>query len=592
MLVCRPVAAAMQGGFAAGPKHEVRAVWLTTLQGLDWPHARATGDVARRQQQQELCQMLDALHGAGINTILLQTRVRGSVIYPSAIEPWDQALTGTTGRDPGYDPLAFAVEEAHRRGMELHAWVVTIPCFKVSQARQMGARSVLTTHPELCRRHGDTYYLDPGVPATADYLASICREITERYDIDGIHLDYIRYPEQAASFGDAATYRRYARRGEERAAWRRRNITHIVRTIYHAVHDIKPWVRVSSSPVGKYSDLARYSSRGWNARDAVHQDAQAWLSEGIHDMLFPMMYFDGDAFYPFALDWAEHSAGRTVVPGLGIYFLHPRERNWPLSVIERQVSCLRQYGLGGQCYFRAAFLTADTKGLLGYLQRGAYAHPALVPAATWIDSIAPTPPSALTLRQLSAATAVLSWSPSADNLGGGVRYNVYASATWPVDTSDPANIVATALCDTLVSLPLHAVQRQGLHLAVTAMDRCNNESAAVQATQPHVMPLPAGLLHCDSRGVHLPPVDASFVVITDMGGRRLLRARPDSIVGVRRLPAGFYRVYAISGNGRQRRTGRIGEFWKGGLTPAGSFVGSLMPSPSPSVKEDSRRSTR
>jgi len=113
------------------PKYEVRAVWLTTLMGLDWPKTKATSAVQREKQKQELCKILDQLRAAKINTVLLQTRIRGSVIYPSKIEPWDVCLTGQFDKDPGYDPLAFAIEETHRRGMELHAWVVTVPCFKI-----------------------------------------------------------------------------------------------------------------------------------------------------------------------------------------------------------------------------------------------------------------------------------------------------------------------------------------------------------------------------------------------------------------------------------------------------------------------------
>ncbi|WP_462340802.1 glycoside hydrolase family 10 protein, partial [Paraprevotella clara] len=140
----------------SSPKRETRAVWLTTFSSLDWPKNKATSPVGIKAQQDELCRILDRLKEVNINTVLLQTRVRGSVIYPSAIEPWDGCLTGTPGRAPGYDPLAFAVRECHKRGMELHAWLVAIPCFKVSAATRMGNRSVLKTHPKLCVRHGDS----------------------------------------------------------------------------------------------------------------------------------------------------------------------------------------------------------------------------------------------------------------------------------------------------------------------------------------------------------------------------------------------------------------------------------------------------
>ncbi len=466
------------------PKRETRAVWLTTLGGLDWPSTRATSAASRARQQAELCEILDRLQRANINTVLLQTRVRASTIYPSAIEPWDVALTGTFGGDPGYDPLAFAITEAHRRGMELHAWVVTIPAFKVAVARQMGRNSLLHKHPELLRRHGEMYYMDPGLPATADYLVSICHEIVSRYDVDGLHFDYIRYPEQAASFNDAATYKRYGGR-QDKSRWRRDNITRIVRRIHDDVRRLKPWVRVSSSPVGKYADLPRQSSRGWNARTAVHQDAQAWLREGIHDMLFPMMYFDGNNFYPFAADWQEQSCGRCVVPGLGVYMLAPSERNWPLSAIVRQLQVVRREGLAGQCYFRSRFLTDNVKGVYDYLCRDFYAYPALTPAATWLNAEVPAAPVNARVVVTGNTTARLEWDdaprqPHAAPEHGGIRYNVYASTTFPVDVTRAENIVAMGLTQSHYDYNRLYAALSGVNFAVTAIDRYGNESEPVE----------------------------------------------------------------------------------------------------------------
>ena len=464
----------------AYPKRETRAVWLTTLNGLDWPRTKATSAAAIARQKQELRDILDRLQAIHINTILFQTRTRGSVLYPSAIEPWDVALTGQYGKDPGYDPLAFAIDEAHQRGMELHAWVVTIPYCKTDVATKMGKKTKLRQRPDLFVRHNGTWYLNPGLPGTADYLASICREIVGRYDVDGIHFDYIRYPEKASSFADNATYRRYAAKGQSKDEWRRQNITDIVRRIYADVKALKPWVRVSSSPVGKYADLPRASSMGWNARDAVYQDAQGWLRQGIHDMLFPMMYFDGSHFYPFAADWQEHSCGRCVAPGLGIYFLDKREKDWPLTTITRQLHYLREQGLAGQCYFRSRFLTDDVKGIYTYLQQDFYPFPALTPSCIWLDNEAPATPVLHEKRSLDACTTQLVWNSVVDNLGGGVRYNIYASQQWPVSTDDPRNIVATALTDTTFTCSSITNRFLGYHLAITAIDRCGNESEPCQ----------------------------------------------------------------------------------------------------------------
>ena len=321
---------------AAQPKHEIRATWLTTLGGMDWPRNKATSAEGIRRQQQELCDILDHLKEANFNTVMMQTRLRGDLIYPSAIETFPEALTGKTGKNPGYDPLAFAIEECHKRGMELHAWIVTIPAGNNRQVKLLGKSSVVKKKRPICKQHDGAWFLDPGHPGTADYLSSIVREIVTRYDVDGIHFDYIRYPENARRFPDRDTHRKYGK-GKDLKQWRRENITNITRRLYTEIKQAKPWVKVSSSPVGKYKDTSRYSSLGWNAYETVHQDAQGWLKEGIHDALFPMMYFKDNHFYPFVLDWKENDCGRWVVPGLGIYFLSPKEKDWPLDEMSRQL---------------------------------------------------------------------------------------------------------------------------------------------------------------------------------------------------------------------------------------------------------------
>lgn len=479
------------------PRYEVRAVWLTTLSGLDWPSrpARTAADTAR--QRQELRDIFDHLQATGINTVIFQARIRATVAYPSSIEPWDAAFSGRAGTAPPYDPLDFAVAEAHRRGMELHAWVVAFPICSVAQERQLGRDALPRLRPELCRRCGDRWMMDPGVPATADYLADICREIVSRYDVDGIHLDYIRYPEQGIPWNDAATYRRYGH-GQPLADWRRDNVTRVVEHIYRAVKAVRPWVKLSCSPVGKYADLPRQSSFGWNARDAVFQEAQTWLRRGLMDMLFPMMYFDGQHFYPFALDWQEQAGGRPVVPGLGIYFLSEKEKNWPLATITRQLNFMRSLHMGGAAFFRSRFLTDDVKGLRGFLADGFYSRPALVPPMTWADSIPPTVPQLHVDRQGCAVT--LTWTTAADNAPATpVRYNIYRL---PPDTAtltlEHAHLIAHGLTTTsFTDLPTTATAAANGY-AVTAVDAYGNECALVAGRnaipakpfRPRVLPHP------------------------------------------------------------------------------------------------------
>ena len=441
----------------AQPKYEVRAVWLTTIGGIDWPSTYAHDGMGIEAQKQQLCQMLNGLKKAGVNTVMMQTRVRATTIYPSDIEPWDGCLSGKPGVSPGYDALQFAIDECHRRGMELHAWVVTIP---VGKWNTYGCKRIRQRYPSLIKKIGDEGFMNPESYMTADYLTNICQEITERYDIDGIHLDYIRYPE---------TWR-----GTMRAD----NITRIVQSIHDRVKFLKPWVKMSCSPIGKYDDLSRYHSNGWNARRRVAQDAQLWLREGLMDQLYPMMYFQGNNFYPFAIDWQEHNYGRTIVSGLAVYMLDPREGRFQLPEIKRQLNVTRQIGMG-HCYFRAKFLLDNIKGVYDYVT-WFDRHPALIPPMTWAQSIEPTAPTTLQVRRTSQGDH-LSWSGAKDRSDGPyLLYNIYASKEKSVDITNPANLIATRHIWQNLKVPYDATKTSRFHYAVTAIDRYGNESAAVQ----------------------------------------------------------------------------------------------------------------
>lgn len=462
------------------PKHEVRAAWITAVYGLDWPRTRATSPERMRKQQDELVEILDKLKAANFNTVLFQTRTRGDVLYQSSIEPYNSILTGKVGGDPGYDPLTFAIEECHKRGMECHAWMVSIPLGNKKHVASLGKESVTKKKAAICVPYKNEYFLNPGHPQTKEYLMSLVREVVKRYDVDGVHFDYLRYPENAPRFPDGYDYKRYAK-GRSLAQWRRDNITDIVRYIYKEVKALKPWVKVSTSPVGKYRDTSRYSSRGWNAYHTVYQDVQGWLGEGIQDQIYPMQYFRGNHFYPFALDWKEQSNGRHIIPGLGIYFLDPAEGNWTLDEIERQMHFIRAQKLEGEAHYRVKYLMDNTQGLYDTLKKNFYTAPALQPAMPWIDSVPPTPPTNLRTEQLAEGYLLLRWNPATDNdRQNAPTYVVYGSDTYPVDISNPENILAQRVQGTeFIYAPIFPWTTRK-YFAVTAMDRCGNESQAAQ----------------------------------------------------------------------------------------------------------------
>lgn len=502
-----------------------------------------------RKAEKELTDILDRLQQAKINTVLIQTRVRGTMIYPSAYEPWDGCLSGFPGRSPGYDALQFAIDECHKRGMELHAWVVTIP---VGKWNALGCKTLRKKMPKLIKKIGADGYMDPENSRTGDYLANICREITHKYNVDGIHLDYIRYPETWNIKVSREQGRRY--------------ITNIVRKIHDAVKAEKPWVKMSCSPVGKYDDLSRYRSLGWNAYTKVCQDAQGWLKSGLMDELFPMMYFKNEHFYPFAIDWQEQSHGKIVVPGLGIYFLDPKEGKWNINDVTAEMYHIRNLGMG-YAFFRNKFLLDNKQGILDFTQRF-NPYPSLVPPMTWASKNQPEQPQQLSVITTDNKVSV-SWSNPSNYTDGTkiatpyIYNNVYASKKYPVDITDARNLVAARIIGN--SFKIENSDAKHLFVAVTSMDGYGIESQPTQEKEEE-NPLfaqstgAAKLLECDGKKVYLAETTKNLVfdvlMVETLQGCDILHLHAkDNTLDVRNLKEGIYRVVSINKKGYRHTLG-------------------------------------
>lgn len=527
---------------SASPKYEIRAAWITTIGGLDWPKTKATSEYGIKMQKEELCRHLDMLKRANFNTVLFQTRLRGDVIYPSIYETFAESLTGRTGGNPGYDPLKFAIEECHKRGMELHAWMVCIPAGNDRQVKLLGNKSVVKKKPSMCIHFKRAWYLDPGNPETAGYLSAMAKEIAMNYDVDGIHLDYIRYPENGENFPDTKTFKKYGK-GKSIAQWRRDNITEIVRKIHNEVKKIKPWVKISSSPVGKYNDTRRYSSKGWNAYNAVYQDAKLWLKSGIHDAVFPMMYFRDNQFYPFALDWQENKHGRWVVPGLGVYFLEHKAKEWDIDEIMRQIHFIRHNRLDGQAFFRNEFLMKNTCGLTDSLTHKFYSSPAAVPPMTWQDSIPPSPPCNGNIS-CTTDSIVLKWEKPDSCKRGGISYRVYASDFYPIDTDKAENIECVMTYSNIFAYSPKDCSKR--YWAVSSLDRFGNESIPLELNKPDT----ADRTVCINK--LLETEEGQLIIVNDITGMELFRTKCKPEELIRKLKKGMYSIQFTTADGKSR----------------------------------------
>ncbi len=522
------------------PKYEVRAVWLTTIGGIDWPHSYAQSERSAEKQKEELRAILDRLQKANINTILLQTRIRATTIYPSQYEPWDGCLSGFPGKSPGYDALQFAIDECHKRGMEVHAWVVTIP---VGKWNSYGCRQLRKRFPRLIKRIDQDGYMDPEATQTGCYLAEMCREIVQRYDVDGIHLDYIRYPE---------TWKFRISKDQARG-----NITRIVEKIHQAVKKEKPWVKMSCSPIGKFDDLSRYWSHGWNAYTKVAQDAQAWLKDGLMDELFPMMYFRGDQFFPFAIDWKEHSYGKIIAPGLGIYFLDPKEGKWNISDITSELYHLRNIG-EGHAFFRNKFLLDNHQGVYDFVTAHFNRYPALVPPMTWESNKRPQQPVTLFIEE-NEGTTTLRWDNSLQYEDGtaiktpSIYNNVYASKEYPVDVHDARNLILTR------TTRRQLTTRTGntpTYYAVTTTDGFGNESRAKQLNQTAVVKTAtrygkACKLTTTGESIILPSsiheTDCQYIIVKNMQEQAVYITKPQNReINIKKIKDGIYTLNCVN----------------------------------------------
>lgn len=469
----------VQAGAIDAPKREIRAVWLTTVYGLDWPRKPATTEAGRKAQQQDICDILDRLQEANFNMVFLQTRLRGDVIYRSGIEPAAKTFSGKYGELPGYDPLAFVIEECHKRGMECHAWFVTFPVGTDKSVKEQGKLSVAKRQPKLCKRHNGEWYLDPGVPETANYILSLVKELVNGYDIDGIHFDYIRYPEEAKSFPDKAVYNKYGKK-QKLSDWRRENINKMVYRIYDWVKQVKPWVQVSSSPLGKYNRIERVPNAGWTAYESVFQDPKMWMQHGKQDMIVPMMYYLHDNFFPFVDNWVENSNGRLIVPGLGAYRMDKSEADWTVNDITDQIDYSRYYGGAGCTFFRCGNVLDNKKGLYNELKDNYYKYPAQLPPLTWLNDSVPAAPVEIRVERINDELK-LSWQkPEGENQA--LTYTVYYSLTDSINISTPKDMLATGIHDTELYLPVDAVSERGFTFSVSASSRYHIESIPSKET--------------------------------------------------------------------------------------------------------------
>jgi uncharacterized lipoprotein YddW (UPF0748 family) len=404
------------------PVHrEFRGVWVATVSNIDWPSR--TG-LNTWEQQAELLAILNRAVQLNLNAVVLQVRPATDALYESRIEPWSEYLTGEMGRppEPSYDPLAFAVIEAHKRGLELHAWFNPYRARHPSGKSAVAANHVSETRPEIVRTYGKHLWLDPGDPRVRRLSVRVITDVVRRYDIDGVHIDDYFYPYKERDsagtiidFPDDSTYARYRRdRGVlSRDDWRRQNVDLFVQQLYRGVKRAKPWVKFGISPFGVWRPGNPETIKGFDAYAEIYADSRRWLRNGWLDYFTPQLYWPiarTEVSYPVLLKWwvSENTKRRNIWPGnyTGRVGRAPPE-GWMTQEILDQIELTRsQSGATGNIHFSARAFMQSKDSLVERLMSGPYAEPALVPTSQWLDSIPPLSPR-ITLRTDSATRALV-----------------------------------------------------------------------------------------------------------------------------------------------------------------------------------------
>lgn len=453
-------------------RQEMRAVWLTTAYGLDWPSAKADTPNGIRRQKEELDRILDRLKSDGYNTIFYQARLSGSTTYRSDREPFARIFTAS-GEAPDYDPLAYATEACHSRGLSIHAWLVTYPLSSSSKR----PHPLLVRHKDWLISHKGGWHLDPGKPEVRTYIASIAKDIVQRYRVDGIHFDYFRYPEEADKFRDDASFLRYNPQGLSRSQWRRNNLTEQLREVNEVVRQIRPSIQISVAPLGKLSMIPNLGRpHGWTALESVHQDVETWAEQHIVDFVAPMMYYKDLLYEPFLIEWVQR-VGKyiPVVPGLAPYRI--QEDGWDPTVISNQIALARQHRASGVSMFREKNIGPSVPRLRTLIQRAFRATVLPIEFKPYRTDVPRLSAPVLTDLKLDGEMLTLKW-----RAGTGKRplsYRVWAKVTH-ADGRQEGLLLAEGLKHTQCTLRITEFPSEDcIEFGVEALDEWNRATPCV-----------------------------------------------------------------------------------------------------------------
>lgn len=473
---------------ADNPKREFRGAWIHTI--FQSQYSRQSTN----ENQQYLRGLLDKLQDAGCNAIIFQVRPQADALYPSELEPWSRHLTGEAGvaPNPAWDPLQFMIDEAHARGMELHAWLNPYRV-TTSKGEKLPKNHIYHKHPERFVKYADgKIYFDPAYPENREFIETVVKDIITRYDVDAIHMDdyFYPYPVKGKDFPDEASYKKFGN-GMDRGDWRRQNVNMLIKELHEMISATKPWVRLGISPFGIWrnqgSDPDGSKTNGLQNYDDLYADVTLWTRNGWVDYMIPQLYWELEhkvaSAETLAYWWNDHANGRHMYIGQSVnktMDLPDIDGSDAPDQLGHKIRLTRELpNIHGNCWWPAYSITNNYKGVADQLTDKFQSTVALVPAYTWIDSIAPEEATSLKAK-VNGNNVSLSWkAPTSDDVMQQARaFVVYRFGKGEkIDIGNAAAIRAVTYSPSYTD-SVNDKGGKSYTYVVTVLDRCNNESPA------------------------------------------------------------------------------------------------------------------
>ncbi len=474
------------------PKREMRAVWIATVENIDWP---STNQLTTEEQKAEMIGLLDSAKAYNMNAIVFQIRPDADALYASELEPWSEWLTGVQGQapDPLYDPLQFTINECRKRGLDIHVWLNPYRAIQNTDKTKAAPNHVANTHPEWMLTYGKKKYFDPGIPEVRNHVARVVGDIVRRYDIDAIHFDDYFYPYKISGqeFPDDKSFKKYPEGfgSQDKENWRRNNVDLIIRQLHDSIKSIKPAVEFGISPFGvwrnkKNDPEGSETMAGVANYDDLYADILKWQKEKWIDYVTPQLYwYIGKEVADYAILakwWAAHSYGCNIYIGHAPYLINPASNDpaWRTSdEITKQLSLNRAIPeIKGSMFFSAKFMKKNALSVKENMLQEHFRYTALTPVNPLVTAVIPVQPGNPVLEKVGN-NVVLSWQKE-DNNSLFVVYRF--KKLQRIKTDKPDKIIYVSSYQKIILPAANGYKPSRYKYAVTALSSSHAESNPVK----------------------------------------------------------------------------------------------------------------